>query len=562
MALSTGSLLAGRYEITAPIAIGGMGEVWRARDRVLDRTVAAKVLRSEYTGDPSFLARFRNEARHTAALTHPNIASVYDYGETVDDTGTQQLAFLVMEFVEGQPLRDDPARRGPAARRLDAARAQPVRRRAVGRAQGRRRAPRHQAGQPDGPARRRREADRLRHRPGPGRRPADPDRHGRRHRPVPLPRAGAGHGGHRRLRRLLPRRRRLRVPVRRAARSTAPRRWPSRWPTSTGPRRPLPADVPPAVRLLVERALAKDPADRFPDGGAFAEAIRPGRRGRRARRRRPDRGTDAATQVVGGGLADAAHPGHPRDRGHARSPGAGALGPRHRARPADAAAAGPAATTTTGGRRRAGGPPPRGHGAGCGCSPRSCCCCSSWPAAPGTCSAHGDRGSDGDREHDHPGDDQRRRHRLVLDPGRYIGRTADDVAGRARRRRASSVAAEPADDEQLAERRRGARRRRRRRPGPADATVAPGERGRPATCAEDGRTPRTRRSRRARRRRQRRPRRRPPPRRRDAGADHQQRHRRVGDDGPDRDVAGDPTTEPAADDHRRPTDPAAAGRAE
>ena len=104
MALATGSLLAGRYEITAPIATGGMGEVWKARDRVLDRIVAAKVLKSEFTGDPSFLARFRNEARHTAALTHPNIASVYDYGETVDDTGTQQLAFLVMEFVEGQPL--------------------------------------------------------------------------------------------------------------------------------------------------------------------------------------------------------------------------------------------------------------------------------------------------------------------------------------------------------------------------------------------------------------------------------------------------------------------------
>src|SRR3712207_143905 len=104
MALGIGSLLADRYEITAPIATGGMGEVWKARDRVLDRIVAAKVLKTEYSGDPSFLARFRNEARHTAALTHPNIASVYDYGETVDDSGTQQLAFLVMEFVEGQPL--------------------------------------------------------------------------------------------------------------------------------------------------------------------------------------------------------------------------------------------------------------------------------------------------------------------------------------------------------------------------------------------------------------------------------------------------------------------------
>jgi eukaryotic-like serine/threonine-protein kinase len=104
MALGIGSLLAGRYEITAPIATGGMGEVWKARDRVLDRIVAAKVLKTEYTNDPSFLARFRNEARHTAALSHPNIASVYDYGETTDDTGMQTLAFLVMEFVEGQPL--------------------------------------------------------------------------------------------------------------------------------------------------------------------------------------------------------------------------------------------------------------------------------------------------------------------------------------------------------------------------------------------------------------------------------------------------------------------------
>src|SRR5437763_10651162 len=99
-----GTLMAGRYEITAPIAVGGMGEVWQARDQVLDRIVAAKVLRSEFTGDPNFLARFRNEARHTAALTHPNIASVYDYGETVDERTGQNLAFLVMEFVDGQPL--------------------------------------------------------------------------------------------------------------------------------------------------------------------------------------------------------------------------------------------------------------------------------------------------------------------------------------------------------------------------------------------------------------------------------------------------------------------------
>ncbi len=103
MALRIGSTLAGRYEITAPIATGGMGEVWRATDRTLGRTVAAKVLKSEYTGDRNFLERFRNEARHTAGLTHANIASVYDYGETQDDDG-RTLAFLVMEYVEGEPL--------------------------------------------------------------------------------------------------------------------------------------------------------------------------------------------------------------------------------------------------------------------------------------------------------------------------------------------------------------------------------------------------------------------------------------------------------------------------
>ncbi|MCO7221096.1 serine/threonine-protein kinase, partial [Klenkia sp. PcliD-1-E] len=103
MALHVGSVLADRYEITAPIATGGMGEVWRATDRTLGRTVAAKVLKAEYTGDRNFLERFRNEARHTAALAHQNIASVYDYGE-ITDTDGREVAFLVMEYVEGEPL--------------------------------------------------------------------------------------------------------------------------------------------------------------------------------------------------------------------------------------------------------------------------------------------------------------------------------------------------------------------------------------------------------------------------------------------------------------------------
>ncbi len=97
-------MLGDRYELLQLIAAGGMGQVWRATDLLLHRPVAVKVLRSEYTGDPTFLARFRAEAQHAAALSHPNIAAVYDYGETeAPDTG-EHLAYLVMELVEGRPL--------------------------------------------------------------------------------------------------------------------------------------------------------------------------------------------------------------------------------------------------------------------------------------------------------------------------------------------------------------------------------------------------------------------------------------------------------------------------
>ncbi|SHG25801.1 serine/threonine-protein kinase [Geodermatophilus nigrescens] len=103
--LGTGrQTLGDRYELQEPIASGGMGQVWRGRDVLLERPVAVKVLRSEYADDPVFLERFRCEARHAAALSHPNIAAVLDYGETRDaDTG-ESLAYLVMELVEGAPL--------------------------------------------------------------------------------------------------------------------------------------------------------------------------------------------------------------------------------------------------------------------------------------------------------------------------------------------------------------------------------------------------------------------------------------------------------------------------
>jgi len=96
-------LLGNRYELQSILASGGMGRVWRAHDSLLNRSVAVKILRSEFTGNPAFLARFRAEAQHAAALHHPNIAAVFDYGEIVDDDG-EHLAYLVMELVEGDSL--------------------------------------------------------------------------------------------------------------------------------------------------------------------------------------------------------------------------------------------------------------------------------------------------------------------------------------------------------------------------------------------------------------------------------------------------------------------------
>src|SRR3712207_5528913 len=84
-----------------------MGQVWRGTDVLLGRPVAVKVLRSEFTGDPTWLARFRAEAQNAAALSHENIACVYDYGETTAGDGSgETLAYLVMELVQGQPLSD------------------------------------------------------------------------------------------------------------------------------------------------------------------------------------------------------------------------------------------------------------------------------------------------------------------------------------------------------------------------------------------------------------------------------------------------------------------------
>jgi serine/threonine protein kinase len=102
--LSAGSLLDNRYRLDDRVATGGMGDVWRGTDVVLGRTVAVKVLRTAMLEDPEFAARFYGEARMMAAFRHPGVVEVYDYASDGDYDGPEQVAYLVMAFVEGDPL--------------------------------------------------------------------------------------------------------------------------------------------------------------------------------------------------------------------------------------------------------------------------------------------------------------------------------------------------------------------------------------------------------------------------------------------------------------------------
>lgn len=95
---TSGLTFGGRYQLSSRVAIGGMGEVWQATDLVIGRTIAIKILKDEYLGDPGFLERFRAEARHAALVNHEGIANVFDYGE---EDGS---AYLVMELVPGEAL--------------------------------------------------------------------------------------------------------------------------------------------------------------------------------------------------------------------------------------------------------------------------------------------------------------------------------------------------------------------------------------------------------------------------------------------------------------------------
>ncbi|WP_094103690.1 serine/threonine-protein kinase [Streptomyces phaeoluteigriseus] len=95
-------VLAERYELVETVGRGGMGEVWRAMDRELGRTVAVKVLPQELTGHEDFRVRFRREARTVASLNHRNVAVLHDVGEDV--TEGEATPFLVMEFIQGRTL--------------------------------------------------------------------------------------------------------------------------------------------------------------------------------------------------------------------------------------------------------------------------------------------------------------------------------------------------------------------------------------------------------------------------------------------------------------------------
>ena len=93
-------VLSDRYELHRKLATGGMADVWLARDRVLDRPVAVKIMFAQFTTDPLFVERFRREAKSAGNLNHPNIVGVYDWGE---QGGTY---FIVMEYIEGPSVAE------------------------------------------------------------------------------------------------------------------------------------------------------------------------------------------------------------------------------------------------------------------------------------------------------------------------------------------------------------------------------------------------------------------------------------------------------------------------
>ncbi|MBQ6976771.1 MAG: serine/threonine protein kinase [Selenomonadaceae bacterium] len=99
--------LSGRYVLEEKLGSGGMAEVYRARDKLLDRPVAVKILHAEYRDDVEFVERFHREAQAAAKLSHPNIVSIYDVGTYGEDH------YIVMEYVRSKTLKDKIRDEGP-----------------------------------------------------------------------------------------------------------------------------------------------------------------------------------------------------------------------------------------------------------------------------------------------------------------------------------------------------------------------------------------------------------------------------------------------------------------
>jgi hypothetical protein len=110
-----------RYTVLKALGSGGVGEVFLARDEVLGREVAVKILSRRYAGDEEFVERFKREARSTALLSHPNIVSVYDLGETHEvakqdaesESAAHPTLYITMEYVRGSTLAELIRERGP-----------------------------------------------------------------------------------------------------------------------------------------------------------------------------------------------------------------------------------------------------------------------------------------------------------------------------------------------------------------------------------------------------------------------------------------------------------------
>ena len=253
-----GTLFDGRYQVVRKLGAGGMANVYLAEDQELGRRVAIKILNDRHADDEQFVERFRREAKNAAALSHPNIVSIYDRGEA---EGTYYIA---MEYLDGRSLKELIVSRGPAPITVAVEYARQI-------LSALRFAHRHGIVHRDikphnvlVDARGPREGDGLRHR---ARRCVADDRSrlDRRHRAVPLARAGARNRRRPALRSLLARDRAVRAAHRHAA---VQRRHAGRDRDEASVADPEPPsatrpEIPRDLDLVVTRALAKDPDDRY-----------------------------------------------------------------------------------------------------------------------------------------------------------------------------------------------------------------------------------------------------------------------------------------------------------